>query len=208
MKLKRTDVYSIISVVAILALLGTVALARQPHRRAQAKRMECVNQLKQIGLSFRIFANDCGDVYPTMVPDALGGAQDAAELGEIWKVFQVMSNELSVPATVRCPADTRTNAVDWASLENGNVSYFVGLDARDTTPNMLLAGDHNLTLDGRLLSWIVPVRTNSVAWSENELHRGEGNVGLADGSVQPFTSEQLRKLLVVTGDPTNRLAFP
>jgi prepilin-type processing-associated H-X9-DG protein len=121
-----------------------------------------------------------------------------------------MSNELSIPKTVLCPADVaRLPATRWDSIDNQNVSYFVGPDAQDTRPNMLLAGDRNMTLAGKLISGIVsPGASAPVSWTAREIHRGHGNVGLADGSVQPMTTELLRQQLANSGDTTNRLVFP
>jgi prepilin-type processing-associated H-X9-DG protein len=90
-------------------------------------------------------------------------------------------------------------------FSNANLSYFVSLDAGETTPQMFLSGDRNLTnglpvQDGILL--LVPDRP---AGFTSELHDGQGNVGLADGSVQGFSKARLREASV---GMTNRLAMP
>ncbi|MCC6822743.1 MAG: hypothetical protein IT579_18595 [Verrucomicrobia subdivision 3 bacterium] len=57
-------------------------------------------------------------------------------------------------------------------------------------------------------SGILSLWTNlPVAWSP-ERHEKKGNIGLADGSVQGFTSSKLAEALRNTGAATNRLAFP
>jgi hypothetical protein len=40
------------------------------------------------------------------------------------------------------------------------------------------------------------------------MHVRQGNVGLADGSVQSFTTLALHEALKNTGDSTNRIAIP
>jgi prepilin-type processing-associated H-X9-DG protein len=50
-------------------------------------------------------------------------------------------------------------------------------------------------------------RTSPVAWNDTR-HLKQGNVGLADGSVQGFSSNKLREALANTGVETNRLAMP
>jgi len=40
------------------------------------------------------------------------------------------------------------------------------------------------------------------------MHKNQGNVALADGSVQAFSSSRLQEVLSNTGVATNRLAMP
>jgi prepilin-type processing-associated H-X9-DG protein len=40
------------------------------------------------------------------------------------------------------------------------------------------------------------------------MHNGQGNVGLADGSVQQVSIPGLQQMLKNTGDSTNRVALP
>src|SRR6266705_3972586 len=69
-----------------------------------------------------------------------------------------MSNELSTPKILICPSeyDNRGAASTFSYVIPGgsanatpytndlNTSYFVGVDAQDTNPQMFLTGDHNL----------------------------------------------------------------
>ena len=119
-----------------------------------------------------------------------------------------MSNELAVPKTVICPADERETALDFVSFDNTNVSYFVGTDAVDIRPNMILAGDRNVAINGLLLSGARFLRTNRQPEWTSEMHGHAGNIALADGSVQRVTSEGLRKQLAVSGDDRNRIVLP
>jgi hypothetical protein len=119
-----------------------------------------------------------------------------------------MSNEMSVPRTIICPADSRLPAMDWSSLANSNISYFVGLDAEATRPNMAVSGDRNLAIDGKLLSGVVALGTNSAVTWTRAIHRDAGNLALADGSAQQVTSPLLRQQLKNSGDATNLLVFP
>jgi hypothetical protein len=199
-----------LAITAVVALLFLVAMQVITHwdYRERRQRISCVNNLKQIGLSFRIWANDSSDDYPMGRPDEFGGVRDSLAEGKGWRAFQVLSNELSVPKTVICPADTRVAASNWNDLGNVHVSYFVGLDAEDTRPNLLLAGDRNLALNGRLLTGIAALGTNSPLTWTKEIHQEAGNIGLADGSVMQVNTVQLRQHLAKTGDATNRVLFP
>lgn len=115
--------FSLNEVLIVLTMIGIlvgVILPRLARTRAPRHPPSCVNNLKQIGLSFRIYANDNADRYPMEVPDSEGGAMGAVDRGEVCRIFQVMSNELSVPRTVICPADRRVAATNWTSIGNSN----------------------------------------------------------------------------------------
>jgi prepilin-type processing-associated H-X9-DG protein len=195
--------------IVVIAILIAIFLPQLNRRRVS--RLGCVNNLKQIGLSFRIWVQDAGDRFPMKVFVQEGGAKELIETGAVWSAFLVMSNELSTPKVLVCPQDrARTSAASWKSLNNSNVSYFVCLEADESNPQMFLSGDDNLAIGGApAKSGLLALPTNSpVSWMPNR-HKGAGNIGLADGSVQAEVSNQrLRHLLFQTGEATNRLVFP
>jgi len=148
------------------------------------------------------------------------GAMELVAMGNVAAVFQAMSNELNTPKILFCPADkVRHQAVIFSAGQpsHTNISYFVNLDAVDTNPNMFLSGDDNLLIGGQrhnslsgtpAASGVLSLTTNSlIAWSEAR-HGKQGNIGLADGSVQGFSDHGLRRALVESAVATNRLAIP
>ena len=128
--LTRIELLVVLAILIVLAGLILPAL-QHSNRHRRVGRIVCVNNLKQVGLSFRISANDNNDSFPMQIADEKGGAKDSLARGELIRVFLALSNELSVPRTVTCPDDPRSAATNWASLSNSNISYFVGLDAAD-----------------------------------------------------------------------------
>jgi len=156
-----------------------------------------------------------------------------------YQVFAVMSNELNTPKILACPAEydsTYVPATTFASSvppnqtgvafkNNLNVSYFIGIDADETQPQMFLMGDHAMGAGqaanpsaAAATGWkniyapntALGTATNgAAAWMDNSQHGKQGNVGLADGSVQGWSISKAREGLKNTADPNNnRLLFP
>ncbi len=193
-------------VIAVLAILAAMLLPALAAAKRKAQRINCVNNLKQDGLAFRLWEGDNGGNYPMSVSTNKGGTLESA-VGA-FRHFQVMSNDLSTPKILVCPADDRTVAVNFARLKNMNVSYFVGLDATEARPQMLLTGDRNVTNGLSPVRSLLELRPEIPAGWTEALHTGQGNVGLADGSVQQFTISGLRHAIRNSDDPTNRIALP
>jgi len=227
MKLKKCGAFTrmhCIMAVAALAAIAFVLLPMIAKRHARSSKVSCTNNLKQVGRAYRMWAIDNGDKYPAMVSTAEGGAKEWIEAGSLYTSFLVLSNELSTPKVLICPQEANPKRVvantfaqvppnsSWQAIpftNNNNVSYFVGLDADEAEPQRILSGDDNFLVDGvRPRSGLLLLRTNSsVTWTK-ERHINYGNIGLADGSVQRFTSPFMSRALLNTGVATNRLVMP
>jgi len=212
-RVKALTLVELLVVIAVLAVLGLFIfpkLTQRQHRHhPSSPRINCVNNLKQIGLSFRLWAGDNGDKYPMQVSVTNGGTMELVRSGIVFPNFQVMSNGLSTPKVLVCPSDTRTAAKDFSvGFSNTNVSYFVGLEADESNPQMLLAGDRNITGGKKPVNGILTLTTNDVISWTRGMHNGVGNVALADGHVDQLTSSRLQEALKNSGVATNRLALP
>ena len=193
-------------VLAVVAFMAAVFLPAMQRGRQKARRMQCTANLKQLGLVFRSRAIDSGADSFTPVLTNQQAQVGTTTFGEAFRHFQVMSNLLGAPKLLVCPADLRVPAKDFGpGFSNTNLSYFVGLDAAEIYPQMFLYGDRNLTNGLPLQEGIMLVTSNRpVGWTR-ELHNRQGNVALADGSVQGWTSSRLSSALAGF---TNRLAMP
>src|SRR5476649_1005746 len=143
----------VLAVVVVLAVLAAMLLPANSGSRSKAVAMRwaCVNNLKQIGLAYRIWAGDQTAKFPMEVSVTNGGTMEMKASGEnAWLNFLVMSNELSTPKILFCPADTDRfpPATNFSSGLRNKVSYFVGLDASAEYPQQLLSGDDNFAISG------------------------------------------------------------
>jgi hypothetical protein len=91
--------------IVVIAVAAAVALPALAKGKSRAQTVNCVNNLKQVCLAARIWANDHGDVFP---PDIV-----------------TMSNELYSPKILVCPGDpSKIPATDWNNFSPAaNVTY-------------------------------------------------------------------------------------
>ncbi len=212
---QRNQAMTLVEVLVIIVVLAVLAFFYLPYyagRQTPALRLNCVNNLHQIGLAYRIWAEENNGKYPMQVSMTNGGSMELVAKGEnVWITFLVMSNELSTPKVLYCMADAdRVCATNFSSDLKGKISYFVGLDANTNSPQTFLSGDDNFSIGGdQVKSGLLELSTNApISWTAAR-HKFDGNIGLADGSVQQATSSDLRQsLLPQTGLTTNRLAIP
>jgi type II secretory pathway pseudopilin PulG len=201
----------VLVVIVMLFVLAAILLPAGPHAGNKARRINCSNNLKQIGLAFRILQGDNGDKFPMQISATNADAMKLIASGKAYVLWQMMSNELSTPKILYCPADTdHTAATSFSSgFSDANISYFFGLNVATNDTQMILDGDDNLAVNGaRVLPGFLNLRTNgSVTWTK-ERHHFVGFLGLADGSVQATTSAGLSSALVSSGIVTNRLVIP
>jgi prepilin-type processing-associated H-X9-DG protein len=193
---------------ALVASVLTPLLTQKRH--GCGYRIRCTNNLKQIGMAFRLFATDNNDLFPMSLSTNEGGTKELARTVGVYRHFQVMSNELNSPRILMCRQDTRKEANSFSSLGNSNISYFVGLRADETKPNTLLAGDRSLALPNFTPAGgsLLVLRSNSlVSWSK-AIHNEAGNVALGDGSVQNVSTTRLREQLGKSEEQVTRLRLP
>jgi len=149
------EVLMVIAALMVLAVIFLPLLIPQSPSRERVMRIQCVNNLKQIGLAARVWEGDNNDKYPMFVSQTNGGSMEFTTGANAWRHFLVMSNELSTPKVLFCPAESDLNRVcattfglGWGPvpfLSNSNLSFFVGIISNDVNPQLILSGDRNLT---------------------------------------------------------------
>jgi len=206
---------TLVEVLVVVFILGVIAVVFLPALLnpgpQRALRIQCVNNLKQCTLAARVWEGDNNDKYPPQVPGTNGGTMDFITGPNAWRHFQVLSNELSTPKVVFCPEESDQNrftATNFVNFGNSNISFFVGVDAKESNPQTILYGDHNITNAVPVKNGLLELTTNRLAGWTSEMHNKVGNVALADGSVQQVSITGLRSTIANTGFGTNRLQMP
>ena len=203
-------VVEVLMVVGCAVILAVIILPMFT-RAKRGGGPNCETNIKQINLTFFIWEGDNNNQYPMAVSVTNGGAMELIETGNVAGVFQVMSNELSTPRVLACPADAeRTFVTNWNELNASHISYFIGVDVTNKEQSqMVLDGDDNFLIGGTpVKSGLLEFSSNSpVAWSEKR-HKYVGILGFADGSVREESQSSMQEAFQGTGLATNRIAIP
>jgi hypothetical protein len=122
----------------------------------RAKSIQCVNNLKQLGLAARTWALDNGDTNPPAI--------------------LCMTNEMNTPKILICPADSAHQvANDWASWSAANCSYeFLAPSSPETEPQRVMwrcpVHGHVGLVDGSVQSQVFKTRPEDFAQRDGKLY--------------------------------------
>lgn len=210
----KLDVLILVGTLVLLAFWLVYAQRGGRFGRPRgAARINCTSNLKQVGLGFRMWSNDHGEQFPWQSPAADGGTKEFAHLPYAALHYVVASNEFNSPKILTCPTDTnriRTNV--WEAPLHLSLSYFAGLNADETQPATMLAGDRNISTNGSIMVGLLTVQDTRQLQFTKDIHNQCGNIGMSDGSVAQLASDRARivadgELQAITNQPI-RLVIP
>jgi hypothetical protein len=166
----RIELAAAIAAVGGLILLGLPVLG---NNRIRSERLNCWNNLRQIGRAFHVWAADHENENAWLIPSAQGGLYGNSQpitvpgigiyppgfADNAWFQFLWIYQELGTPKILVCPSDAQrsTRAADdfsnspWGfahlTHQNLGLSYLVGLHATKDTSYDILSADRNLRMD-------------------------------------------------------------
>jgi type II secretory pathway pseudopilin PulG len=205
--------------VLLVGFLFAVLLPALANTQARSERLQCLNNLRLIARAFQIWGADHGDYRPWRVAESEGGTSRQNKAGNVWYELSWVSNELVTPTILVCPSDTETRriALDFSSRAEGGllhfnyrnnaVSYFLALDTFPELPDVVLAGDRNLQVDGVNggcssginNATVIRKPPSNAGWT-NSIHRFSGNLVFDDGHLEETSTAELHKLVPRPGD--------
>jgi prepilin-type N-terminal cleavage/methylation domain-containing protein/prepilin-type processing-associated H-X9-DG protein len=198
---KAFTLVELLVVIAIIAILAGLLLPVLAKAKLKAQRIQCVSDLKQIGVAFHSFLHDHEGLLPMEVSTNNGGTLEyvyasygvAGQFYFQFRHFQALSNELVTPKLVWCPSDRdRTVATNFQDFSDVNISYFIGANADYSLPNSMLAGDRNITNAGVGGTSILRLNgSSSGAYWTADMHQYKGNILYADAHVEELNTSGL-----------------
>jgi prepilin-type N-terminal cleavage/methylation domain-containing protein len=165
---RRPEAFTLLEVLVVVAIIGVLAALLLPALNAskeKARKVNCLSNMKQIGLATVLYASSYQGRCPT-------DSSDPTLVGSL----QLLSNVLSSTQVLHCPNDPRRDvgvAARFQGLTIRNISY-------SYVPNQIWStnGDQTAII---ALDRISATSAGSI-WPKNGNHKGQGGYVLfSDG---------------------------
>lgn len=194
-------------VIAIIAILAGLLLPALAKAKQKAQTTQCINNNKQLTLSYTMWGDDNNDgKYPwNPGPGQLKGTNQSGltptQISQLRFHWLALEKYLINPRVLTCPSDRKRVPVEsWAKFNvtvefRTNISYMLGWNALPKRPMAILTGDNYFSTDHPVNN-VLAVPAGSAAdisinsnllvragWVKDTRHPNLGVLGFCDGSV-------------------------
>jgi hypothetical protein len=188
--------------MVLVVMLGILwpMLARSLVGGGGSRSIDCLNNLRQVGVGMRLFATDHQGRFPMDVAAAEGGSRDILYVGTAnanplleFHPFYAARNELGTPKVVACPADRargKPAITNWVGVAfpGGRVPANGGTNARDFATSV---ADWNQGRGNKALSYAIGLEAQGtkpnmiLATDRNLRYTGQVDVATAPMGLDP-----------------------
>ncbi|MEI7731871.1 MAG: DUF1559 domain-containing protein [Verrucomicrobiota bacterium] len=209
-------------VIAIIAILASLLLPALAMAKESGRKIACLNNLRQLGLACRIYADDYENRYPCRFSLTLAkGWASVLQPNYIDLRVLVCPSDGPNPASQRTlsePADTADrsyminawndyfyvtyNATDWQSIQAVAKTNSMPETAVKFPSDTILFGEKITTCDHFYMDFLEPPTGNDLDWIEESRHmstktvkaggQGGSNFAFVDGSTRFLKAGKMR----------------